>query len=257
MTVSYFEWAQDIQREAWSEDAVLERLRAPDAERHRQGACEPPTSSGVDWRTAAQAVAIEPVAQASALRAVLPVSGGGPADWDAGTYDHVADPQEEWGREVLARLDARGRRDRARRRLRQRPRDAPDLRARCPRGQVIGVDAVAVDDRARARAARGVRRPGRAPGRRPARARARPSRSTRCSPTRPSTGSSTTSGSSPACSRRCARAGGSRSSSAAWATSPSGPARSSRSRATSASPPTCAGCPTCTTSPRSATPRRG
>jgi trans-aconitate 2-methyltransferase len=29
-------------------------------------------------------------------------------DWDAATYDRVADPQEEWGREVLGRLDLRG-----------------------------------------------------------------------------------------------------------------------------------------------------
>jgi trans-aconitate 2-methyltransferase len=29
-------------------------------------------------------------------------------DWDAATYDRVSDPQEEWGREVLARLDLRG-----------------------------------------------------------------------------------------------------------------------------------------------------
>lgn len=29
-------------------------------------------------------------------------------DWDADTYDRVAAPQEEWGREVLARLDLRG-----------------------------------------------------------------------------------------------------------------------------------------------------
>src|SRR5512133_4117223 len=29
-------------------------------------------------------------------------------DWDAATYDRVADPQEEWGREVLARLELAG-----------------------------------------------------------------------------------------------------------------------------------------------------
>jgi trans-aconitate 2-methyltransferase len=29
-------------------------------------------------------------------------------DWDAATYDRVADPQEAWGREVLARLELRG-----------------------------------------------------------------------------------------------------------------------------------------------------
>jgi trans-aconitate 2-methyltransferase len=29
-------------------------------------------------------------------------------DWDAASYDRLADPQEEWGREVLARLELRG-----------------------------------------------------------------------------------------------------------------------------------------------------
>jgi trans-aconitate 2-methyltransferase len=61
-------------------------------------------------------------------------------DWDAQTYDRVADPQEEWGREVLARLDLQG--------------DETVLDAGCgsgrvtrlllerlPHGRVIGVDA--------------------------------------------------------------------------------------------------------------------
>lgn len=60
-------------------------------------------------------------------------------DWDAATYDRVADPQEEWGREVLARLELDG--------------DETALDAGCgsgrvtrlllerlPRGRVIGVD---------------------------------------------------------------------------------------------------------------------
>lgn len=71
VTVSYFEWAQDIQREAWSDEAVLERLH-----RHMQSAVDKVLRAadrlGVDWRTAAQAEAIEPVAQASTLRAVYP-----------------------------------------------------------------------------------------------------------------------------------------------------------------------------------------
>jgi trans-aconitate 2-methyltransferase len=29
-------------------------------------------------------------------------------DWDAAAYDRLADPQEQWGREVLARLDLKG-----------------------------------------------------------------------------------------------------------------------------------------------------
>jgi trans-aconitate 2-methyltransferase len=62
------------------------------------------------------------------------------ADWDAASYDRLADPQEEWGREVLARLELGG--------------DETVLDAGCgsgrttalllerlPRGRVIGVDA--------------------------------------------------------------------------------------------------------------------
>ena len=33
---------------------------------------------------------------------------GGPVDWDATSYDRVADPQEKWGLEVLARLELEG-----------------------------------------------------------------------------------------------------------------------------------------------------
>jgi trans-aconitate 2-methyltransferase len=71
-------------------------------------------------------------------------------DWDAATYDRVADPQEEWGREVLGRLELAG--------------DETVLDAGCgagrvtklllerlPRGRVIGVDgSPAMIDAARA-----------------------------------------------------------------------------------------------------------
>ncbi len=63
-----------------------------------------------------------------------------PVDWDAAGYDRVADPQEEWGLEVLARLELAG--------------DETALDAGCgsgrvtrhlverlPGGRVIGVDA--------------------------------------------------------------------------------------------------------------------
>ena len=35
-------------------------------------------------------------------------NGEQPRGWDAATYDRVADPQEEWAREVIDRLDLRG-----------------------------------------------------------------------------------------------------------------------------------------------------
>lgn len=63
-------------------------------------------------------------------------------DWDAAAYDRLADPQEQWGLEVLERLDLRG--------------DETALDAGCgsgrvtrhlldrlPEGKVIGVDAAA------------------------------------------------------------------------------------------------------------------
>lgn len=61
-------------------------------------------------------------------------------DWDAATYDRVADPQEEWGREVLARVKLRGN---------ETVLDAGCgsgrvtrlLLERLPEGRVIGVDA--------------------------------------------------------------------------------------------------------------------
>ena len=44
-----------------------------------------------------------------------------PRDWDAATYDRVADPQTRWGAAVLDRLPLAGDETRPRRRLRQRP----------------------------------------------------------------------------------------------------------------------------------------
>jgi trans-aconitate 2-methyltransferase len=35
-------------------------------------------------------------------------TAGRPVDWDASSYDSLADPQEEWAREVLERLELRG-----------------------------------------------------------------------------------------------------------------------------------------------------
>jgi len=71
VTVSYYEWVQDVQREMWSATDIAERL-----ERTLRAAMDRVLGAsdryGTDWRTAAQALAIERVAEASRLRAIYP-----------------------------------------------------------------------------------------------------------------------------------------------------------------------------------------
>jgi glutamate dehydrogenase (NAD(P)+) len=71
VTVSYFEWVQDQQRIPWHADEVATRLggRMRDALARVIEAAE---RLDTDWRTAAQSVAIERVAEAARLRAVYP-----------------------------------------------------------------------------------------------------------------------------------------------------------------------------------------
>jgi glutamate dehydrogenase (NAD(P)+) len=71
VTASYFEWAQDQQKYLWDSDAVAQRLR-----KQLRGGIERVFASAdrfdVDWRTAAQTVAIERFATAARLRAIYP-----------------------------------------------------------------------------------------------------------------------------------------------------------------------------------------
>jgi glutamate dehydrogenase (NAD(P)+) len=71
VTVSYFEWVQDQQKLAWQGAEVAARLRIQldDAFARVRAAKE---ERAIDWRTAAQAVAIERVADASRLRTIYP-----------------------------------------------------------------------------------------------------------------------------------------------------------------------------------------
>jgi glutamate dehydrogenase (NAD(P)+) len=71
VTVSYFEWVQDQQKLAWQGAEVAARLRMQldDAFARVHEAKE---RHATDWRTAAQAVAIERVADASRLRTIYP-----------------------------------------------------------------------------------------------------------------------------------------------------------------------------------------
>jgi glutamate dehydrogenase (NAD(P)+) len=71
VTVSYFEWVQDQQRIPWHGDQVAERL----GDRLRaaiERVIHTSERLDTDWRTAAQSVAIERVAEAARLRAVYP-----------------------------------------------------------------------------------------------------------------------------------------------------------------------------------------
>ena len=150
-------------------------------------------------------------------------------DWDAATYDRVADPQTRWGSVVLDRLPLTG--------------DERVLDAGCGSGRVTELlaDAPAPrarrrarrfggDDRGGPRAAGAVRRPDRVRRGRPRRVRCRSTgRSTRSCRPRPSTGSSTTTRCSRTWRRSCDRAAGSSPSAAGSATSPRSSGSSRRS----------------------------
>ena len=71
VTVSYFEWVQDQQKYSWSRDEVIDRLRRQMSEALDRVAAAK-ERHGRDWRTVAQAVAIERVAETARLRTVHP-----------------------------------------------------------------------------------------------------------------------------------------------------------------------------------------
>jgi glutamate dehydrogenase (NAD(P)+) len=71
VTVSYFEWVQDQQKIAWNADEIATRLRSQLRDSFGR-VIEFADRTHVDWRTAAQAVAISRVAEAARLRAVYP-----------------------------------------------------------------------------------------------------------------------------------------------------------------------------------------
>ncbi len=71
VTVSYFEWVQDQQKYSWTGEEIVARLRLQlqDAFARVVAARD---RYDVDWRIAAQSVAIERVAEASRLRTIYP-----------------------------------------------------------------------------------------------------------------------------------------------------------------------------------------
>jgi glutamate dehydrogenase (NAD(P)+) len=71
VTVSYFEWVQDQQKYLWDKDEVAARLETK-MRSAVDRVIETAESLDTDWRTAAQSVAIERIAEASRLRAIYP-----------------------------------------------------------------------------------------------------------------------------------------------------------------------------------------
>ena len=71
VTVSYFEWVQDQQKYFWDGDEVAARLEAK-MRAAVDRVLATAESLDADWRTAAQSVAIERIAEASRLRAIYP-----------------------------------------------------------------------------------------------------------------------------------------------------------------------------------------
>jgi glutamate dehydrogenase (NAD(P)+) len=71
VTVSYFEWVQDQQKYSWSGEEIVTRLQLQMNDALAR-VLEARERYGGDWRTAAQSVAIERVAEASRLRRIYP-----------------------------------------------------------------------------------------------------------------------------------------------------------------------------------------
>ncbi len=71
VTVSYFEWVQDLQENFWEEDEINERLKRKITRAFRE-AYDQAKRHGVDMRTGAYAVAVDRVAEATKLRGLYP-----------------------------------------------------------------------------------------------------------------------------------------------------------------------------------------
>ncbi len=71
VTVSYFEWVQDLQENFWEEDEINERLKRKMTRAFRE-THEQAVRHGVNMRTGAYAVAVERVAEATRLRGLYP-----------------------------------------------------------------------------------------------------------------------------------------------------------------------------------------
>jgi glutamate dehydrogenase (NAD(P)+) len=71
VTVSYFEWVQDLQENFWEEDEINERLKRKMTRAFRE-TYEQSQRLGIDMRRGAYVVAVSRVAEATKLRGLYP-----------------------------------------------------------------------------------------------------------------------------------------------------------------------------------------
>ena len=71
MTVSYFEWVQDLNRDQWSEEVVNSKLTAIMVRSFAE-VVQMAERENVDMRLGAYLLAVDRVAQATALRGLYP-----------------------------------------------------------------------------------------------------------------------------------------------------------------------------------------
>jgi glutamate dehydrogenase/leucine dehydrogenase len=71
VTVSYFEWVQDLNRDFWNEDEVNVKLKSIMTKAFRDTLAMS-LKEGVNMRTAAYLLAVDRVASATALRGLYP-----------------------------------------------------------------------------------------------------------------------------------------------------------------------------------------
>jgi glutamate dehydrogenase (NAD(P)+) len=71
VTVSYYEWVQNIQREQWSYDVVIEKLNKKMLAAYKK-VKELSEKEHIDWRTAAYMIAVDRVAETTLARGIYP-----------------------------------------------------------------------------------------------------------------------------------------------------------------------------------------
>ena len=97
VTVSYFEWVQDLNRDHWSEDVVNEKLKEIMV-RSFDEVLAMSQKEQVNMRMAAYLLAVDRVASATALRGLYPAGPGQQRGRVSAAYTmEQVPPERQWG----------------------------------------------------------------------------------------------------------------------------------------------------------------